>query len=119
MNLSCTVHCRKCNLLVLSLLVLMCAPVIIFGQMNWLSATSSAEFGKRALLHAVVYNNKMWVLHGWDLSSDKPWADVWYSTTGKNWTRSSTDTVPHDIRVEFATVDFNGFLWVLGGNKGC
>ena len=62
---------------------------------------------------SVVFNNKMWVLGGYDGTSYSN--DVWYSTDGINWTKVAT---PFSGRSEHTSVVFDGKIWVIGGYDG-
>jgi hypothetical protein len=46
---------------------------------NWVQATASAAWSPRIRLTSLIFDNKMWVIGGYN-------NDVWYSTDGANWT---------------------------------
>ena len=58
----------------------------------------------------LVYDNKMWVIGGWDNQRD-----VWYTTNGSTWTRA-TATASWSARTGFSAEVFDNKMWVFGGS---
>jgi hypothetical protein len=58
----------------------------------------------------LVYDNKMWVIGGWDNQRD-----VWYTTNGSTWTRA-TATASWSARISFSAEVFDNKMWVFGGS---
>jgi hypothetical protein len=61
-----------------------------------------------------VFNNRLWVLGGFDSST---LGDVWSSADGVNWTLE-TASAAWGGRYSHATVVYNNKLWVFGGADG-
>jgi hypothetical protein len=88
--------------------------------LNWSKVTpSSTIFSPRAGHRMAVFNNRLWLIGGWnDLASlggtESRLNDVWSTADGMSWTRHAdggfTSRVAHDLVV------FNNKLWVIGGN---
>jgi hypothetical protein len=60
----------------------------------------------------VAYDNALWVMGGWNGSSDLN--DVWFSEDGTHWTQAS-GTAGWSARDSSGAVVYNGAMWVLGG----
>ncbi|MEM5853852.1 MAG: DUF2341 domain-containing protein, partial [Candidatus Aenigmatarchaeota archaeon] len=63
---------------------------------------------------SVVFNNKIWVIGGYDGSYKN---DVWYSSDGINWTQA-TSNAGWSARYSHSSVVFNNKIWVIGGYDG-
>lgn len=58
------------------------------GALTWTQIVKNAEWSNRYDHEAVVYNNKLWVLGGYNpgqVSGDTYYEDVWSSETGETW----------------------------------
>lgn len=95
------------------MILLGCLNTAFATTMNWTCATDSAGWSERAGHTSVVFDNKMWVLGGFNVPSKN---DVWYSTDGANWT-CATDSANWSGRYLHTVVVFNGKMWVLGGTN--
>ncbi len=88
---------------------------------TWTQATSSAAWSARALHSSVVFDNKIWVLGGFDDDDNNPSSsrknDVWYSEDGATWTQE-TSSAAWSARGGHSSVVFDNKIWVLGGNDG-
>ncbi|HEC69511.1 MAG TPA: prepilin-type N-terminal cleavage/methylation domain-containing protein [Candidatus Omnitrophica bacterium] len=82
---------------------------------GWQEATSSANWPARYAHTSLVYDNKMWVLGGYDGSNYLN--DVWYSTDGATWTQV-TVTSPFTLRSQHTSLVYDNKMWVLGGYDG-
>lgn len=97
-------------------------PVIIFlllnllfaQQMDWAVATDSAEWRARGLHTSVVFDNKMWVIGGFNSTRQN---DVWFSEDGASWTQA-TASAPWAGRFGHTSVVFDNKMWVIGGFTG-
>jgi outer membrane protein assembly factor BamB len=97
-------------------------PVIFFlllnllfaQQMDWAIATDSAEWRARGLHTSVVFDNKMWVIGGFNSTRQN---DVWYSEDGAIWTLA-TASAPWSGRFSHTSVVFDNKIWVMGGFTG-
>jgi hypothetical protein len=89
---------------------------------NWSKvATSGTIFSSRDGHRVIVFNNRLWVIGGWDDyvgvgGTETRFNDVWSSADGVTWSRHAdagfSPRVAHDIAV------FNNRLWIVGGNVG-
>jgi leucine-zipper-like transcriptional regulator 1 len=75
------------------------------------NAPGPNQFSPRCLFGAVVYNNAMWVIGGWD---GKDRNDVWTSTDGVNWDEV-TAAAQFQGRWGFACTVYNNEIWVMAG----
>jgi hypothetical protein len=82
---------------------------------RWQCATESAGWSPRRNHTSVVFDNKMWVLGGWDYSGYRN--DVWYSSDGINWV-CATESAGWSPREGHTSVVFDNKIWVLGGYDG-
>ena len=85
------------------------------NKIAWQQATADAAWSARREHSSVVFDDKIWVLGGWDGSNNKN--DVWYSADGINWTRA-TIAAAWSARYGHSSVVFDGKIWVLGGWDG-
>jgi len=83
---------------------------------QWIRETEHAAFSARAGHRSVVFDDKMWVIRGRNLTSLDPLNDVWYSSDGIHWT-CAVEHAPFVPRWEFGVTVFNGEIWVIGGSK--
>ena len=81
------------------------------AQMTWTQATDSAQWSARYYHTSVVFDNKMWVIGGYDGGLRN---DVWYSTNGVNWTQA-TANAQWSGRYYHTSVVFDNKMWVMGG----
>ena len=87
----------------------------LFAQMTWTQATANAKWSRRDGHTSVVFDNKIWVLGGYDGKYYRN--DVWYSSDGENWTRA-TKNAGWSGRYGHTSVVFDNKIWVLGGYDG-
>ncbi len=80
----------------------------------WVQATANAAFPKRAVHTSTVFDNKLWVIGGYDGSRKN---DVWHTTDGDSWVKA-TDNATFSKRSDHTTSVFNNRLWVIGGFDG-
>jgi len=78
--------------------------------------TAAAPWAARSGHSSLVYDNKMWVMGGWDSSAVRL-NDVWYSTDGANWTLA-IDHAGWSARVSHASIVYDNKMWVMGGDNG-
>ena len=101
----------------LGLVICLLSVTSIFaqGNMDWTQATANAGWSARGYHTSVVFDNKIWVIGGYDGGSMRN--DVWYSSDGVNWTQATANAGwPAS---EFHTsVVFDNKIWVLGGYTG-
>jgi hypothetical protein len=88
------------------------------GNMDWTQATANAGWSARVRHRSVVYDNKIWVIGGYDGSYGGSCKnDVWYSTDGVSWTQA-TANASWSARAYHTTVVFDNKMWVIGGWMG-
>ena len=83
-------------------------------QMDWTIATDSAPWRARGYHTSVVFDNKIWVIGGFNSTRQN---DVWYSEDGVNWTQA-TASAPWAGRLGHTSVVFDNKIWVIGGFTG-
>ncbi len=86
---------------------------------RWVNVTMTAPFPARDGAGALVYNDRMWLIGGWD-SQNKVYFpldcvnDVWSSEDGAHW-ECHTACVPWHPRQYHDVAVFDNKLWVLEG----
>ena len=83
--------------------------------LNWSEATAAAAWPGRSAFTGLVYDNKMWVMGGYNGTTY--YNDVWYSTDGVNWTEA-TAAAPWAARNNMVALSFDNKMWVMGGYNG-
>jgi hypothetical protein len=78
---------------------------------DWTQATANASWSARSAYASVVFDNKIWVMGGYDNSFRN---DVWYSTDGVTWTQA-TANAGWSARYNHTSVVFDNKMWVIGG----
>lgn len=84
-------------------------PALVDGW--WDEITRHADWSARCRHTSVVYDDKMWVMGGYD-SSD--YNDVWYSTDGANWTEATADAEWSERQYPCSVV-YDDKMWIMGG----
>lgn len=84
----------------------------IFTSENMTDWSEAASIEERAYHSSIVFSDKMWIIGGY--KSSTYFNDVWSSTDGETWSRA-TNSAFSTGRSDFAMVDFDGKMWVLGG----
>jgi len=79
------------------------------------SATSEALFSARDRHTSIVFDDKMWVIGGQDVSLID---NVWHSTDGMTWIKASIQAPSFSHRNSHASVVFDDKMWVIGGEDG-
>jgi hypothetical protein len=79
---------------------------------DWTEATPNAGWGVRGGHSSAVYEDKLWVMGGWNGSLPRL-NDVWHTTDGATWTQASAPTGWG--RTEHTSTVFDGKLWLMGG----
>ena len=80
----------------------------------WFQTTASAGWSARNEHTSVVFDDKLWVIGGYDGSRED---DVWYSADGVTWNQA-TATAGWSARHNHTSVVFDDKLWVIGGYDG-
>ncbi|MBN2436584.1 MAG: hypothetical protein JXK07_15095 [Spirochaetes bacterium] len=88
---------------------------------NWSIAAESLDFLGRYGHTLVVFDDKMWVIGGWeyldntgDDGGERTENDVWYTEDGINWV-CATQSASFSRRVAHTSVVFDNKMWVIGG----
>ncbi len=79
---------------------------------TWTETTDGAAFSPRSNFPATSFDDKLWVIGGWNGSA--VFNDVWYSTDGITWSKS-TDHAAFSPRSDCAATGSDGKLWVISG----
>jgi len=79
---------------------------------RWDVVATQSELPARVFYGAVVHDNKIWLLGGFD--GRNYFNDVWSSIDAVHWTRV-LEHAPWTARNVDMAVDFKGRLWVIGG----
>jgi hypothetical protein len=87
---------------------------MVVKQQTWTEATSAATFSGRCGHSSVVFNNKMWIIGGYDTNFVLK-NDVWYSIDGIIWTEA-TSAAAFSTRSNHTSVVYDDKMWVIGGN---
>lgn len=82
---------------------------------DWVLATSGSAFSAREDHSSLVFDQKMWVMGGYNGAYLN---DTWYSTDGVDWssTTANASGSVYTPRADHASVVFNNAMWVLGGS---
>ena len=83
--------------------------------LTWSEAVASAPWGARRSSACVVFNDKLWILGGYNGSSYK--RDVWSSSDGIQWSQV-TANADWSARRGHTAVVFDNKMWVIGGYDG-
>lgn len=82
---------------------------------NTNAVTENAEFTGRVGHSSLVYDDKMWVIGGFD-QTIKHKNDVWYSEDGIKWTAATTSAA-FKVRRHASSVVFDNKMWIIGGTS--
>ncbi len=79
---------------------------------HWTQVTDSTGWW-RQFHSAIVHNNKMWILGGYN-ENGKKCNDVWYSSDGITW-KQATGAAGWSARIYHTSVSYDNKIWVIGG----
>lgn len=79
---------------------------------TWEVATTSAAFSPRKGHCLLSFDNKIWLIGGYDGAYKN---DVWYSSDGISWTQA-TSSAAFAPRYDHAAARIDDFMWVIGGS---
>ena len=83
---------------------------------DWTTVTKNAQFPGRRHHRALSFDNKLWVIGGYDGGYLD---DAWWSTDGVDW-YAATKNAEFGGRYSHAAAVHNGKMWVIGGfGYGC
>lgn len=80
---------------------------------TWTQVSAAAPWTARGHFASVVFDNKMWVMGGYDGSYEN---DVWYSSDGITWTKA-TSSAAWSKREGLVGLVYNNKMWILGGSN--
>lgn len=84
------------------------------NKSSWIVATDTPGFAARVDHTALVFDNKLWVIGGWNPHTGVQYGDVWYTENGSTWVRA-TASAAFGARFQHASVVHDGKMWVSGG----
>jgi hypothetical protein len=82
---------------------------------NWTEVTSAAAWSERVHPNLAVFDNKLWIMGGFDeeqTTSSTFIQDIWYSANGANWTLQNENRFS-----ALSAVAFDNNLWTLGSGR--
>lgn len=87
---------------------------------QWTKVTERAPFAPRDGAGALVFNNRMWMLGGWNPDDKVNFpkicnSEVWSSSDGADW-RLENPHAPWEGRHAFGRVIHRGRMWIVGGD---
>ena len=89
--------------------------ISINTNLLWQQATASASWSGRSGHTSLIYNNKMWILGGFDGTNN--FNDIWDSTDGINW-QQATGSAGWSARSGHTSLVYDDKMWVIGGWNG-
>jgi Kelch motif protein len=93
-----------------------------YDGLTWMQViTQGPIFSPRDTHRVLVFNNRLWVLGGWDFfisdgGTETLNNEVWSSADGVNWTKHTPIGTSWSPRAGHDAVVFNGRMWVIGGS---
>ncbi|MCK9631069.1 MAG: PGF-pre-PGF domain-containing protein [Methanoregula sp.] len=106
--------------LALALIVLvLIVPATAVPGGNWTEINGSAEFPERYHHTSVVFDDKMWVIGGYDSVGGYDGGfrnDTWYSSGGSVWYEANA-SAKFPARNLHSSVIYNSKMWVIGGQS--
>jgi hypothetical protein len=89
------------------------SSIHLYAAISWATITTNAAFGQREYHNMLCFDNRLWVMGGYDPYHGTYYNSVYYSYDGKNWTYAGA--LPFAGREKMGAVVFNGKMWVAGG----
>lgn len=81
---------------------------------NWTLVTDTTPWQQRRAMTSVEFNDKLWLIGGWDKKYGDTKNDVWATSDGINWS-IATSSAKWLAREGHASVVFKGKMWITGG----
>ncbi len=96
------------------------SPKFLISKYQWQLVSDSTAFCKRDGVQGYSFNNKMFLMGGWNPNEPVNYPlvtnkEVWQSTDGNNWTM--IDTADWEVRHCFGSIVHNNKMWVIGGDQ--
>lgn len=82
---------------------------------NWTQATNNASWTGRQCHACVAFDNRMWVLGGFQYGTSNVFSDVWSTSDGVTWSQDVV-SAPWGSRANPTVLSFNGKMWLMGGS---
>jgi hypothetical protein len=115
MNLSLPILKFYKHLLPVLFLTFFCNTNITAQVPNW-NRVGYAPFSERDGVGSLEFNNKLWLIGGWDSYKSEPLLnEVWSSENGENWVLVN-DSTPWEPRHSAGYVVFNNKMWLISGD---
>ena len=96
------------------------SPIRKYTTTRWEQVNAKADWISRSFHASVVFQNKMWVIGGFNSASAGPFLglldDVWSSNNGINWTRESSNS-SWSGRSGHTAVVLKDSIFILGGSR--
>lgn len=86
------------------------------GISGWTQVAASVPWQPRVGYKMISYNNKLWVIGGYNNLTASYKNDVWSSTDGLNWSLA-TAGAGWSGRTSFSTLVFDNKMWIMGGQN--
>jgi hypothetical protein len=92
--------------------------------LTWSRVTTSGSiFSPRDSQRVLAFNDRLWVIGGWDFFTNEGgtetfYNDVWSSADGVTWTQHTPSGPTFSPRAGHEVAVFNGRMWVVGGSDG-
>lgn len=91
---------------------------------SWTQLTTPEIFEARAAHGTVVFENKLWVIGGWQVLTNQEtgqqeitsYDDAWYSEDGATWKKAEVSD-NYEGRFDLTTTVFNNKVFIIGGFK--
>ena len=85
--------------------------------LTWEEVTTNAPFSERSFHTSVVFDDKIWVIGGWNGGSSFVTNDVWSSIDGITWLEASPEQgASFPARFVHTSLVFDNKIWVIGGS---
>jgi hypothetical protein len=81
---------------------------------NWTEATAAAPWAGREYHSLGVFDNKMWVMVGYNGNIGGNLGDVWYSSDGASWTQQAS--IPGLVRHAATLFVYNDHMYLVAGS---
>lgn len=84
---------------------------------TWTEVTSNAAFSQRRSHTSVVFDDKLWVIGGYNrYGSSSIESDIWYSSDGVSWIEAANNSAASG-RYGHTSVVFDNKIWIIAGNS--
>lgn len=82
---------------------------------DWTEITDKAPWGHRRSVTTIVFDNKLWLMGGWDQEAFKYDNRIWFTEDGTKWTLASSSPARWEGREGHTLNLLNGKLYLTGG----